>query len=133
MTIKKYIVPISLMIMTLIGFMDDPFRYDLDYHVSWSGALGHQNYFHYWYLTNHKLLLLSMLSLMAYIVRLDRFSFWFIITYICYNVYELINYLYYGGTYFTDVQQQTRESYVTIGFFVTVIILLIKDKWRQQK
>ena len=113
--------------------MDDPFRKDIESHVSWSGELGHPNYFHYWYLTNHKLFLLMILSLMAYAVRTSKFTFWCIITYICYELYEVFNYLYYGGVYFTDSQQQLRETYVTIGFFITVIILLIKDKWTQHK
>ena len=117
----------------LLGLLDDPFRYNLDNHISWSGQLGHQNYFHYWYLTNHKLYLLSIMSLVAYITRNDKYSFFIIISYICYDVYELLNYLYYGGVYFTDSQQQSRETIKIIGFFLTVIILLIKDKWTQHK
>ena len=113
--------------------LDDPFRHDLNHYISWSGELGYQNYFHYWYLTNHELKGLVILSLLAYAVKNDKYSFWFIITYICYDIYELINYLYYGGVYFTDSEQQGRETYVTIGFFLTVIILLIKDKWNKEK
>jgi len=117
----------------LLCFLDDPFRYDETFHISWSGAKGYQDYFHYWYLTNHELRSIVLLSIMAYVVRKDRNVFWFVIVYICYDIYELLNYLYYGGKYFTNPQQQFRESCVTIGFFSTVIILFIKDKWKHRK
>lgn len=129
----KYIIPIGLSLTILCSFLDDPFRNDLSNHISWSGGLGYQNYFHYWYLTNHEIKSLIILSLLAYVCRNKHYVFWFIIVYICYDLYELINYLYYGGLYFTDSQQQNREFYVNIGVFITVIILLIKDKWRHQK
>jgi hypothetical protein len=129
----KYIIPIGLSLTILCSFLDDPFRLDLTNHVSWSGELGYQNYFHYWYLTNHEIKSLIILSLLAYVCRNQHYVFWFIIVYICYDLYELINYLYYGGLHFTDSEQQNREFYINIGVFITAITLLIKDKWRHQK
>jgi len=135
----KYFVQVILFLAVICNSFHEIWKDNGENIITWMGNIGYPEYYHYWYLFNHKCQFFLYLSIPVYLLlyKLERvykkLAIESIFLYIGMSMIETIHYLMFGQNR-TDDQLNIEFSLLMGGFLIGNIFLVIYNKpWKELK